>query len=98
MSPQILVSMGSTTVLLRSREGTTFRGPGALCIESAMTGGEGPRRVFEQLHAAADDCAVVFVDTSRPGSRRWCSMERCESRHMVRTHRARSRGAEDRST
>lgn len=38
---------------------------------------------------AADDCALLFVDTSRPGRRRWCSMERCGNRHKVRAHRAR---------
>jgi predicted RNA-binding Zn ribbon-like protein len=37
----------------------------------------------------ADNCALVFVDTSRPGTRRWCSMERCGNRHKLRTHRAR---------
>lgn len=26
---------------------------------------------------AADDCSVYFVDHSRPGQRRWCSMSRC---------------------
>ncbi|MEU8197239.1 CGNR zinc finger domain-containing protein [Microbispora amethystogenes] len=38
---------------------------------------------------AADGCPLVFVDTSRPGSRRWCSMERCGNRHKVRAHRSR---------
>ncbi|WP_432933817.1 CGNR zinc finger domain-containing protein [Microbispora sp. CA-135349] len=38
---------------------------------------------------AGDNCALVFVDTSRPGSRRWCSMERCGNRHKVRAHRSR---------
>jgi predicted RNA-binding Zn ribbon-like protein len=38
---------------------------------------------------AADDCFLVFVDTSRPGRRRWCSMEHCGNRHKVRTLRAR---------
>ena len=32
---------------------------------------------------AADDCFLVFVDTSRPGRRRWCSMERCGNRAKV---------------
>ncbi|MFF8607684.1 CGNR zinc finger domain-containing protein [Streptomyces sp. NPDC015346] len=36
-------------------------------------------------------CSLLFVDTSRPGRRRWCSMERCGNRHKVRTHRARTR-------
>lgn len=39
---------------------------------------------------AADDCRLVFVDTSRPGARRWCSMKRCGNRHKVRDHRART--------
>jgi predicted RNA-binding Zn ribbon-like protein len=38
---------------------------------------------------AADDCPLVFVDTSRPNARRWCAMERCGNRHKLRTHRAR---------
>ncbi|WP_372411569.1 ABATE domain-containing protein [Streptomyces luteireticuli] len=37
----------------------------------------------------ADNCQLVFVDTSRPGRRRWCSMERCGNRHKVRALRAR---------
>jgi predicted RNA-binding Zn ribbon-like protein len=37
----------------------------------------------------ADDCAVVYVDTSRSGNRRWCSMSRCGNRHKVREQRAR---------
>ncbi|MET9019058.1 CGNR zinc finger domain-containing protein [Actinopolymorpha sp. NPDC004070] len=36
-----------------------------------------------------DNCRLVFVDTSRPGRRRWCSMERCGNRHKLRAHRAR---------
>ncbi|MFC4494775.1 CGNR zinc finger domain-containing protein [Streptomyces ovatisporus] len=37
----------------------------------------------------AGDCFLVFVDTSRPGRRRWCAMERCGNRHKVRALRAR---------
>ena len=37
----------------------------------------------------ADDCAVVYVDTSRSGNRRWCSMSRCGNRHKVREQRVR---------
>ncbi|MET7748221.1 ABATE domain-containing protein [Micromonospora sp. NPDC005367] len=37
----------------------------------------------------AHNCYLVFVDTSRPGQRRWCSMERCGNRHKVRSLRAR---------
>ncbi|MBT2207684.1 ABATE domain-containing protein [Actinomadura sp. NEAU-AAG7] len=38
---------------------------------------------------AGEDCPLVFVDTSRPGARRWCSMERCGNRHKLRALRAR---------
>ncbi|MEE2052832.1 CGNR zinc finger domain-containing protein [Nocardiopsis tropica] len=40
------------------------------------------------------DCRLVFVDTSRPGRRRWCSMERCGNRQKVRALRARREEAE----
>lgn len=36
---------------------------------------------------AAEDCAFLFVDASRPGTRRWCSMERCGNLAKLRTHR-----------
>jgi len=38
---------------------------------------------------AAPDCAFLFVDTSRPGTRRWCAQDRCGNRQHVRQHRAR---------
>lgn len=36
----------------------------------------------------AEDCGLLFLDSSRPGTRRWCSMERCGNRAKVRRHRA----------
>lgn len=41
---------------------------------------------------AADDCAAVFVDTSRNRSRRYCS-DTCASRTTVSAYRARRRAA-----
>ncbi|WP_327678541.1 CGNR zinc finger domain-containing protein [Kitasatospora sp. NBC_00458] len=41
------------------------------------------------------DCYLIFVDTSRPGRRRWCSMERCGNRHKVRALRARREQGEE---
>lgn len=38
---------------------------------------------------AGERCHLVYVDTSRPGRRRWCSMEHCGNRHKVRALRAR---------
>ena len=37
----------------------------------------------------AHNCGLLFVDTSRPGRRRWCAMEHCGNRQKVRAHRAR---------
>jgi len=37
---------------------------------------------------AAADCSLLFVDTSRPGTRRWCAMTRCGNRTKARTRRA----------
>jgi predicted RNA-binding Zn ribbon-like protein len=37
---------------------------------------------------AAADCQLLFVDASRPGRRRWCSMERCGSLAKMRRYRA----------
>jgi predicted RNA-binding Zn ribbon-like protein len=39
---------------------------------------------------AAEDCGHLYLDTSRSGNRRWCSMQRCGNRAKVRAHRARS--------
>ena len=35
------------------------------------------------------DCTIVYLDTSRAATRRWCSMQRCGNRAKVRAHRAR---------
>jgi predicted RNA-binding Zn ribbon-like protein len=39
---------------------------------------------------AAPDCALLFVDKSRPGRRQWCSMEGCGNRRKTRAYRRRS--------
>ncbi|MBA3643754.1 MAG: CGNR zinc finger domain-containing protein [Chloroflexia bacterium] len=39
----------------------------------------------------ANDCGWLFYDTSKNGSRRWCSMEGCGSRVKMRQHYARHR-------
>jgi len=37
----------------------------------------------------SDTCALLFVDTSRPGRRRWCSMEACGNRAKTKDYRQR---------
>jgi predicted RNA-binding Zn ribbon-like protein len=47
----------------------------------------------DELHrvreCAGHDCGWLFMDTSKNGSRRWCSMETCGNRAKARRHRAR---------
>lgn len=44
----------------------------------------------ERIHrCSADDCTVLYLDRTRSGTRRWCSMRRCGNRAKVRAHRAR---------
>jgi predicted RNA-binding Zn ribbon-like protein len=38
---------------------------------------------------AAPDCALLFVDSSRPGRRRWCAGEACGNRTRTRSYRER---------
>ena len=38
----------------------------------------------------AESCAVLFLDESRTGERRWCSMANCGNRAKVRSFRQRS--------
>lgn len=45
-----------------------------------------PTRLRE---CAADDCALLFHDASRPGARRWCSMAACGNRHKTAQYRRR---------
>ncbi len=40
---------------------------------------------------ASDTCALLFVDASRPGRRRWCSMEGCGNRQKTANYRRRAK-------
>ncbi|MFD5554854.1 CGNR zinc finger domain-containing protein [Streptomyces sp. NPDC127068] len=69
--------------------------PGATAPHLLSTVARDAVELFTGPHAervrecATDNCSLLFVDTSRPGRRRWCAMERCGNRHKVRAHRAR---------
>ncbi|MFG1249024.1 CGNR zinc finger domain-containing protein [Xanthobacter flavus] len=41
-------------------------------------------------HCANPECSLVFYDTARNGTRRWCSMAACGNRSKVRSHRLRA--------
>jgi predicted RNA-binding Zn ribbon-like protein len=40
---------------------------------------------------ASPECALLFVDTSRPGQRRWCSSDACGGRARATAYRRRKR-------
>lgn len=40
---------------------------------------------------ASPECQAMFLDSSRPGSRRWCSMDSCGNRAKKQALRARAR-------
>ncbi len=40
---------------------------------------------------AADGCSMIYLDASRNGSRRWCSMERCGARAKAHAYYERKR-------
>jgi predicted RNA-binding Zn ribbon-like protein len=51
-------------------------------------------RAHSIRQCANPQCLLLFVDASRPGKRRWCSMDRCGNRAKVtayRRHRAQGR-------
>lgn len=63
----------------------------ALCTiarDAVATFSSGPGRI---RRCGADNCALIFLDSSRPNSRRWCSMQRCGNRIKLRTHRHRTK-------
>jgi predicted RNA-binding Zn ribbon-like protein len=70
--------------------------PGATAGQLLSTVARDAVDLFTGPHAhrvrecGSHDCRLIFVDTSRPGRRRWCAMERCGNRSMVRAHRART--------
>jgi len=52
----------------------------------------GSDRVSRLRMCEGGNCALMFYDTSRPGNRRWCSMQRCGNRHKVGNYRTRHTG------
>ncbi|MFJ1765583.1 CGNR zinc finger domain-containing protein [Amycolatopsis sp. NPDC088138] len=41
-------------------------------------------------HCAGERCGALFLDTSRPGTRRWCSMDVCGNQAKKSTYRAKA--------
>ncbi|MEV0170869.1 CGNR zinc finger domain-containing protein [Streptomyces sp. NPDC050803] len=79
-------------------EGARAWAPGATGTQLLSTVARDAIALFSGPYAdrirecGAHDCYLLFVDTSRPGRRRWCAMEHCGNREKVRAHRKRQQG------
>jgi predicted RNA-binding Zn ribbon-like protein len=71
-------------------ESTWYRPVSAVAVLSAVAGDAidllGGPRARRLKRCQGVNCSMPFVDTSRPGTRRWCSMERCGNRAKARLH------------
>lgn len=59
-------------------------------VDAVAMLGDRPDRIRTCEHA---DCTLWFLDTSKAGRRRWCSMDQCGNRAKARRHYARSTGS-----
>lgn len=71
---------------------------GAIAADAVELLGRRPDRIRE---CDAHDCGILFVDRSRPGTRRWCAMRGCGDKAKAAAYRRRTAGrgprrAEDR--
>jgi predicted RNA-binding Zn ribbon-like protein len=88
--------------LASSAGGQAWAGAGTIDEVLAMVAQDAVRLLVsplrQRLRRCADaECGAVFVDLSRPGNRRWCSMSTCGNRAKKRALRAHTavRGARD---
>ncbi|MDT8758122.1 ABATE domain-containing protein [Sphingomonas psychrotolerans] len=73
---------------------------GSACALLATLAGEAARllggdRAARIRRCEADGCAMLFLDTSRSGERRWCSMKRCGNKAKVAEFRRRRQRPSD---
>jgi predicted RNA-binding Zn ribbon-like protein len=54
----------------------------------------GSKSVLRVKECARPDCTLLFVDASRSGRRRWCSMDACGNRAKTVDYRRRLKGRE----
>jgi predicted RNA-binding Zn ribbon-like protein len=85
-------------ILRRGAERPVFAGKALVTEIEGSPGWRAPWRAARDLialHAeypgrirscANPDCPLYFLDTSRPGTRRWCSMSVCGNRDKTRRH------------
>lgn len=89
---RIVVSSGTPARLVPLEVGSAREAVAALLAEMIRASAG---QTWQRLKVCHDpDCREAFYDTSRNGSRIWCSMEVCGSRAKQRAFIERRRGAE----
>ncbi|HUC68240.1 MAG TPA: CGNR zinc finger domain-containing protein [Stellaceae bacterium] len=70
--------------------------PGAMQLLTPVLWSAGDLLVGKRLakvrHCANPDCEWLFIDDSKSGNRRWCSMSACGNRAKAHRHYARKKG------
>jgi predicted RNA-binding Zn ribbon-like protein len=70
--------------------------PGAMPLLTPVLWSAGDLLVGKRLakvrHCANPDCQWLFIDDSKSGNRRWCSMSACGNRAKAHRHYARTKG------
>ncbi|MCJ1712805.1 CGNR zinc finger domain-containing protein [Microbacterium sp. M1A1_1b] len=84
---------GANRVRLAQALSSVARDAVALFTEVGFDDVEADGRPSRLSRCSAPDCGLVFHDSSRGGTRRWCAMQRCGNRAKVRAHRARRAAA-----
>ncbi|OIH95392.1 CGNR zinc finger domain-containing protein [Curtobacterium sp. MCBA15_001] len=84
---------GANRVRLAQALSSVARDAVALFSEVGFDDAEADGRPARLSRCSAPDCGLVFYDSSRGGTRRWCAMQRCGNRAKVRAHRARRAAA-----
>ena len=90
----LLTEAPPRTTLRRDRAGFTWdvdlRGTSALALLAPVLWSAGDLLTGGQLdrvkRCANPDCGWLFLDDSRAGRRRWCSMQSCGNRAKARSH------------
>ncbi|MFZ7087314.1 CGNR zinc finger domain-containing protein [Curtobacterium sp. RRHDQ10] len=80
---------GANRVRLAQALSSVARDAVALFTEVGFDDADADQSPTRLSRCSAPDCGLVFYDSSRGGTRRWCAMQRCGNRAKVRAHRAR---------
>jgi predicted RNA-binding Zn ribbon-like protein len=83
-NPRLLTDGTITMAVRRGRE--TEAGLTTIAFDAINLLGSGDGRI---RRCEGPSCSLLFHDTSRPGTRRWCSAERCGNKVNTKNYRTR---------